>query len=209
MDKLIYRPLAKEDYPRIKKLIDEAFGFHEAIKDPHFLDLTLNIYLQDCILSSSFSMVAEKSNEVIGIILGEAEKDKTHLRKAHNILSVASTMIKLLLSSKKNKNALKEFSLITQTYKEIMEGKKDNFQGCVQLFIVSEESRGLGIGKSLVSKLSDYMKTMDVKSLYLYTDTRCNYGFYDSQNFNRIAEKEICFDSNNEKLNIFLYSYNF
>lgn len=81
-------------------------------------------------------------------------------------------------------------------------------QGCIQLFIVSKESRGLGVGKALVSHLSYYMKTMNVKSLHLYTDTRCNYGFYDSQNFKRLNEKELYFDSIKTNLNIFLYSYN-
>jgi len=48
-----------------------------------------------------------------------------------------------------------------------------------------------------------------VKSLYLYTDNRCNYGYYDSQNFDRIGEKEIQFDSTKEKLNVYIYGYDF
>lgn len=209
MKKVTYRPLKKEDYPRIKTLISEAFGFHDFIKDKKLLDLTLNIYLQDCILASSFSKVAEKDNQVIGFILGDAKKDKKHLRKPHNFLSLASSLFKLLLTSKKDRKVLKEFSRITQTYKEIIQGKEQHFQGCIQLFIVSKESRGLGVGKTLLKHLSHYMKAMDVKSLYLYTDTRCNYGFYDSQNFKRLAEKEVYFDSISEKLGVFLYSYHF
>ncbi|CEP82415.1 hypothetical protein QJR30_17275 [Paraclostridium sordellii] len=61
----------------------------------------------------------------------------------------------------------------------------------------------------MIKHLFDYMKSMDVKSLYLFTDTRCNYRFYDSQNFNSIDEKEVYFDSIGSSLNIFLYSYNF
>ncbi|MEH7458593.1 GNAT family N-acetyltransferase, partial [Bacillus sp. JJ1127] len=79
----------------------------------------------------------------------------------------------------------------------------------IQLFIVSGESRGLGVGKALMNHLYNYMKSMDVESLYLYTDNKCNYGFYDSQNFKRISEKEICFDSMKDKLNVFLYCYDF
>ncbi len=41
-----------------------------------------------------------------------------------------------------------------------------------------------------MNHLSNYMKSRDVKSLYLYTDTKYNYGFYDSQNFERINEKK-------------------
>ncbi|MEG0014915.1 MAG: GNAT family N-acetyltransferase [Cellulosilyticaceae bacterium] len=209
MDKVIYRGLVKEDYEQVKKLIDEAFGFNEFIKDRNFLDAILTIYLQDCILASSFSKVAVKNNRVIGMILGDAKKDRKRLKKAHNFSSLISSGIKLMFSSKENKKALKEFSKIQNAYKEMMQGKKDDFQGCIQLFIVSTESRGLGIGKALIHHLFTYMNSMDVKSIYLYTDTRCNYGFYDSQHFQRLKEKEIYFDSLQAKLNVFLYGYDF
>ncbi len=209
MDEVIYRDLVKEDYDRVKELIGKAFGFNEFIKDKEFLDSLLNIYLQNCILGSSFSKVAEKNNKVIGIILGDAEKDKNRLKKAHNTLSITYTGLKLIMTSKENKKLLKEFSKLKDTYKEIIQGKKDDFQGCIQLFIVSKESRGLGVGKTLINHLSNYMKNIDVESIYLYTDSRCNYGFYDSQNFKRLNEKEIYFDSLQSKLNIFLYGYNF
>ena len=52
-----------------------------------------------------------------------------------------------------NKKDLKEFSKIQKTYKEIFKGKENNFQGCIQLFIVSKESRGLGVGTSLMNYL--------------------------------------------------------
>ncbi|WP_246582720.1 GNAT family N-acetyltransferase [Clostridium mobile] len=209
MNEVIYRNLVKEDYDLVKELIGKAFGFDEFIKDKKFLDLLSNIYLQNCILGSSFSKVAEKNNKVIGIILGDAEKDKNRLKKAHNTLSIACTGIKLIMTSKDNKNVLKEFLKLKDTYNEIIQGKKDDFQGCIQLFIVSKESRGLGVGKTLINHLSNYMKSMDVQSIYLYTDSRCNYGFYDSQNFKRLNEKEIYLDSLQSKLNVFLYGYNF
>ena len=108
-----------------------------------------------------------------------------------------------------NKKDLKEFSKIQKTYKEIFNGNKNNFQGCIQLFIVSKEFRGLGVGTSLMNYLFDYMKSMKVKSLYLYTDTRCNYQFNDKNNFKRLNEKKVHFNRVNESLNIFLYGYNF
>lgn len=209
MNTVTYRSLVKEDYEAVKTLIGEAFGFNELIKDKKFLDSVLNIYLQGCILESSFSKVAEKDNKIIGVILGDSKKDKNRLKKAHNTLSFAYSMLKVLIANKENKKFIKEFSKVQDAYKELIKEKEDDFQGCIQLFIVSGESRGLGVGKALMNHLYNYMKSMDVESLYLYTDNRCNYGFYDSQNFKRINEKEICFDSMKDKLNVFLYCYDF
>ncbi|MEH6891295.1 GNAT family N-acetyltransferase [Bacillus sp. JJ864] len=209
MNQVIYRSLVKEDYEAVKNLIGEAFGFNEIIQDRKFLDSVLNMYLQSCILGSSFSKVAEKDNKIIGVILGDSTKDKNLLKKAHNTLSLAYSMLKVVMANKENKKFMKEFAKVQEIYKELIQGKEDDFQGCIQLFIVSGESRGLGVGKALMKHLYDYMNSMDVKSLYLYTDNRCNYGFYDSQNFERINEKEIDLDSMKTNLAVFLYRYDF
>ena len=76
MDKIIYRDLMQKDYDTIKKLIAEAFGFGEFIKDEVLLDTVTGFYLQECVADSSFSKVAEKNNKVIGLILGKAKDDK-------------------------------------------------------------------------------------------------------------------------------------
>lgn len=209
MKRVIYRNILYSDYEIIKQLIGDAFGFTEFIKDKELLDIVLSGYLQDCILDSSFSKVAQIDDKVIGFILGNAKKDKNRISNCGNPLNFNNNEIDLMISNEENKNLLKEFSKITDTYKELIKKKENTFQGCVQLFVVSEKSRDLVVGKNLIKHLFDYMKSMDVKSLYLFTDTRCNYGFYDSQNFNRIDEKEVYFDSIGSSLNIFLYSYNF
>lgn len=209
MDKIIYRNLMQKDYDTIKKLISEAFGFGEFIKDEVLLDTVTGFYLQECVDDSSFSKVAEKDNKVIGLILGKAKNDKISLKDIHNTTPIDEAAIGQVLADEDNRKVIKEFAKIQEVYKEIIKGREDNFEGCIQLFIVSKEARGFGIGKTLLSYLSEYMKDNNVNSLYLYTDTRCNYGFYDSQNFKRLAEKELIFESIDAKLDVFLYGYKF
>lgn len=209
MGKITYRKVLKKDYESIKELIGEAFRFNDFIEDTKILDIVLSSYLNDCVLESSFSKVAEKDNKIIGFILGNAKKDNNHIANYDSNINLNSSNIESIMSEGKPTELLQEFSKITDAYKELISGKKDNFQGCIQLFIVSKESRGLGIGKTLLGYLFDYMKNMNVKSLYVYTDTRCNYRFYDSQNFKRINEKSIHFDTLNMDLDVFLYEYNF
>ncbi|CAM4100291.1 N-acetyltransferase [Bacillus cereus] len=209
MNTVKYRSLVKEDYEPIKHLIGEAFGFNQFITDKKFLNSLLSFYLQSCILGSSFSKVAEKDNKIIGVILGDSEKDKNRLKKFHNTFSFAYNTLKLFMTNKENREFLKAFIKVQKTYKELIKGKEDHFQGCIQLFIVSEESRGLGVGKTLMNALFQYMTKEDVTSLYLYTDNACNYGFYDKQNFKRVQEKAIHFGPKEEDFNIFLYRYDF
>lgn len=209
MNKVIYRDIMKSDYETIKELIGEAFGFSDFIKDKQLLDIVLSGYLQDCILDTSFSKVATKDDKVIGFILGNAKNDKNRIINLNESLEFDNNTIELIMNNAENQILFKEFLKFPDAYKDIIKGKEDMFQGCIQLFVVSKEFRGLGVGKTLVKYLSDYMKSMDVKSLYLFTDSRCNYGFYDSQNFNKLNEKEIYFNYVDAKLNVFLYGYNF
>lgn len=209
MSKVIYRDLLKEDYNSIKSLICEAFGFKPFTNDENLLDSVLNIYLQNCIISSSYCKIAEINNEVVGIILGKAKEDKNKLWSIKNLISILKSFIKLISINSKNKKIIKELSNITSIYKDLIRNKENQFQGCIQLFIVSEKYRGLKIGKTLLSYLFSYMKSYKVNSLYLFTDTRCNYGFYDSQGFERIGEKKLLINSNKEILNVFLYKYIF
>ena len=209
MNKVIYRELMKEDYKEVKNLICEAFGFSNFIKDKNILDIVTHFYLQECVSDSSFSKIAEMDNKVIGIILGKEKSDERTLHELNNKSLVSEKVLETIMVDEENRMMIKEFSRIQDTYKEIIKGKERDFDGCIQLFIVAKEARGLGIGKELLKYLFEYMKSLKVNSLYLYTDTRCNYGFYDSQNFERLVEKELRFDSINEKIDVFLYRYNF
>ncbi|MFD1174509.1 GNAT family N-acetyltransferase [Oceanobacillus picturae] len=209
MGAIKYRNLEREDYEQIRQLINNAFNIHGFIKDKKVLDLVLNFYLQDCIVSSSFSKVAEKDNKVIGIILGNAQKDKHRLKKTYNIISIACTFLKGIFISRENKKAINVFLETQKVYNEMFQGKEKNFQGSIELFIVSQESRGLGVGGELLNSLTNYMKSMRVNSIYVFTDNECNYGFYDSKNFKRINEKEIIFEQFKDRLTVFLYEYNY
>lgn len=208
MNTVVYRPLEKCDYPEIKKLIGEAFGIETYVKDKNQLDKVLNIYLQECITSSTYSNVAIKDNKVIGLILGSVDGQRK-ISKLHNRISYLTNMVKIIFAAIGKKGNLSEFSKLTDAYKELIKGRENLFQGCVQLFIVSKESRGLGIGKTLLGELFKYMKSYNVEKLYLYTDSNCNYGFYDSQGFTRLGERDIYFDNGAMRLDVYLYGYKF
>ena len=123
MNKVIYRDLVTSDYQTIKELIGEAFGFSDFIKDKELLDIVLSGYLQECILNSSFSKVAQKDGKVIGFILGNAKNDKNRIINSSNPLDIDMYSIESIVSNKENRTLLEEFLKIQTTYKEIIKGK--------------------------------------------------------------------------------------
>ena len=77
------------------------------------------------------------------------------------------------------------------------------------LFAVDAACRGKGVGKMLFQSALAYMKEQDLDEFYLFTDTSCNYGFYEHQGMTRQQEKEHVFDIKGQraKMNFFIYAY--
>ena len=69
--------------------------------------------------------------------------------------------------------------------------------------------RGKGIGKQLFQSALDYMKEQKLNTLYLFTDTSCNYEFYEHQGMIRKGEKKQTLNVNGQsaKMNFFIYDY--
>ncbi|MEG0295273.1 MAG: GNAT family N-acetyltransferase [Clostridium sp.] len=209
MNNITYRKVHKNDYATIKTLINKAFKFEGYIKNPKMLDKCLTIYLRSCLASKTFSSVAVKDGNVIGIILGSSKNNKSIFNSINHNLMSAFIIFSFLFESKKDREHLKEYLKISKSYDELIKNRKNDFQGCIDLFIVSNECQGLGVGKQLVSNLMAYMKDNSVSNLYLYTDSNCNYGFYDSQGFKQLDSRDVDILTTTDSvlLNVYLYGY--
>lgn len=86
-------------------------------------------------------------------------------------------------TSRENKENMKEYMKVVQVYHELIKNKSHLYDGDIELLAVSKERRGLGIGKRLMDCAKERFQRTGAKSIYVYTDTCCNYGFYDSQGF--------------------------
>lgn len=209
MNNIVYREIEKCDYETVKNLINKAFDFESFIDNKDVLDKCLNIYLRACLSSTTFSSVAVKNFQVIGLILGSSKNKNTLLNFLKHNIALGYNVASLLLKSKKDKKNLKGYNKILSAYDALMKNRKDDFQGCIELFIVSNECQGLGVGKKLVSQLIDYMKNNTVSDIYLYSDSNCNYGFYDSQGFNKIDSQSVNLlnSPTSPILDVYLYGY--
>ncbi|MFD0704769.1 GNAT family N-acetyltransferase [Alloscardovia venturai] len=59
----------------------------------------------------------------------------------------------------------------------------------LRLFMMSPLSRGKGVGKKLLSCAEDSMRQSGAHQYYLYTDTECDYSFYDHRRLECAAQQ--------------------
>ena len=102
---------------------------------------------------------------------------------------------------------MKTFESVNHIDKDLIKETGCTYEGEVSFFAVSSRARGKGIRKELFRSLLDYMKSQKLKNFYLFTDTSCNYGFYEHKSMIRRGQKETTFHINGEqtKISFFLY----
>lgn len=74
----------------------------------------------------------------------------------------------------------------------------------LRLLIVSKDCKGMGLGRLLLRRAADILRENGLNGLFFYTDTDCNFGFYDHLGARRVGYKDVlCMD---ETLRVFGYS---
>lgn len=206
---VIYRPLRKSDYNEIKQIINKSFGLHKYFNNSKVLKTVLKVYLQSCLAEKTFSSIAEKDNKVVGVIFGNTKSDYKIFKHIKPILLSSWYSFVLNVQATIKGDNIDDFKSMLITYSKLLSSSNRKFDGVLTLFAVTEESRGLGVGKKLLCYLRDYLKSTNTHEIYLYTDSSCNVGFYDSQGFSRIGTQGITIISQNKavEMNVYLYEY--
>lgn len=98
---------------------------------------------------------------------------------------------------------------LNQIYDDLIVDRLEDYNGTLDFFVVSEKARGQRIGKKLWNELLAYFEENQAKSIYVYTDSSCNFGFYDYNGFKRVATQDLIMNSegNDECTEIYLYDY--
>ena len=93
-----------------------------------------------------------------------------------------------LLCSKEGREILRAFLRVARIDRELLH-HCSAYDGELVFFVVSRTCRGRGVGKTLFQSAMEYMRSQKISSFYLFTDTSCNYGFYEHQGMQQVAKK--------------------
>lgn len=211
MENIKYRAIEEKDYNEVGEILNQAFGLFKYMPDEKMLENFKLQYVYSCLTEATYTSVAEKDGRVVGIIMGNAKSD-------YNVFSHFSYIFKTILYSlkmgwhgRKYKKQMKEYKKLHRIYHEFSKKHKNDFDGVLTLFAVDKDCQGLGVGKTLLKGLFEYLKKQNIKNIYLYTDTTCNYNFYEHRGFKRLEEQtlELTREEKNFQMDVFLYNYNF
>lgn len=209
MENIKYRKIEKRDYLAVGEILNQSFGLFHYVSDKKTLGCFKLQYVYSCLAEATYTCVAEKDNKIVGVIMENAKTDYSVFKHILYLWKTIKYSLKMKYYSKKSNTRTDDYDKIHKIYHQFSKKHKGEFDGVLTLFAVDESCRGAGVGKTLLFGLLKYLEAKETKRIYLYTDTTCNYGFYEHMGFKRLEEEEITLkrDGKMFKMKVFLYDY--
>ena len=189
-DSISYRTLQRTDYPALTKMLCETWHKQDPQMDEDLQMKLAQIDLEYCLARTTTAEVAVRDGEVVGAVLGRIDAQETRKGINQHHRSVMKIMGPLFFN-KSAHQALKNMLNAEKADRQmIKQAKKDGhaYDGEIVLFIVREDMRGQGIGQHLFDWMLNEFKVNNVEHYFLYTDTDCDYGFYEDRGMVRRME---------------------
>ncbi len=204
-EKIVLREYQKTDHKALERIVRETWKY-DRFCSPKTAAKMAKVYLNSCLTNQTFTKVAEINGEPVGIIMG---KD-IHNHQCPLTLRLAwlGSIIGLLIT-KEGREISKIFECVQGIDKELLSSCNKAYKGELAFFAVNEKYRGKGLGRKLFQTVVDYMSSNDLSEFYLFTDTSCNYPFYEHLGLIRRCEKQQRINVKGQESNMtfFIYDY--
>lgn len=202
---IILREFQTEDATEIQQMIAKAWYYNDFC-NPKTARKLAKVFLSSCLANQTYTQVAVWKGVPVGVIM--AKNSKIHSCPMKYRIKQALAIAEVYLS-REGRKVSKIFSGVSEIDRQLLEKRKKEYQGELSFFVVSASARGKGIGKKLFDTALDYMKSQNISKFYLFTDTSCNYGFYEHQGMVRRWEKSRTFMVKEQEadMTFFLYDY--
>lgn len=186
---IVLRPYRNEDAGALADIIRRTWHYDQlcSAKTARRLART---YLYSCLANQTFAVTAVADGKPAGIIMGKnLQAHRCPLKyRLRQIASIAA-----LLSSREGCSVTGIFKDVEGIDQKLLSESGKNYGGEIAFFAVSPDYRGKGIGKMLYQALLHYMRNQDISDIFLFTDTSCNYQFYEHQGMKKCCTKSHSF----------------
>lgn len=204
-EQVILREYQETDRIVLEGIIRKTWKY-DRFCSPKIASKMANVYLNSCLTNQTFTRVAVVGDTPVGIIIGKNIQThkcplKLWIKWLYSILS--------LFSSKEGRKISKMFGNVDEIDKELLSACNKDYKGELSFFAIDETCRGKGLGKKLFQSLVDYIRSQNIPEFYLFTDTSCNYPFYEHLGLIRRGEKQQTIHISEETGNMtfFIYDY--
>lgn len=203
MEQIIYRPYKKQDFGALSEIINITWEHEKNYSQSTAIRLS-NAYLRICLAEQTFTQVAVCKGKAVGIIMG----NNLHCTSKPLIPHLQAKKDMLILSmTSEGRRAAHFFEELDKIYGRLLSAQSRQYGGELSFFAIHPNYRGLGIGKELYYRFQNYMDSVRIEDFYVFTDTTCNYGFYEHQGMIRCGTEKITIPVNGKQSDFLFFIY--
>lgn len=190
-------------FREISKIINDNWHYNEltSTKTAEILSFT---YLYSCLSKQTFTKIALIDNIPVGIIIANC-KNKFKFNLLYKLKLIKN--IFLLAISSEGRKVSKIFGNIDNIDNNLLTNLDKDYPAELVFFAVDPNLKGIGIGKKLFNEAIEYFKDNSIDNFYLFTDTTCNFGFYEHKGMVRKGEveKTLNLDAGERYITFYIY----
>lgn len=194
-----YRSFQRKDIHSLVSVIKDSWNYDELFSANTASQLA-HTFLYAVLIRKSFSQVALLDGEAVGIIIGDLKNNRKSLSNLLYYPPLIWYVLQLLFSKEGRKILVKYTGSAAKINKELLMKINQPKEVELAFFAVCPKTQGIGVGSHLYKYFINTLKEKPVKTFYLYTDTTCNFGFYDHKGLLQAASiiKKMDFPEINE-----------
>jgi len=182
--KFIYKNYEKKYQKSCMELIKTTWQLDEYLETPRQPSHIYRYYLERCVIWSDYlELLVDEQDNVQGILFGAVTDigyQKKHLKQW--LLNTSVLWHILIGDLGVRKSAISVYRGINWEDKT-GEKDSDDFDGVINLFILSPSMRGQGYGRILMNRFIENCHKYDVENIFLWTTTKCTFQFYEHYGF--------------------------
>ncbi|KAB7790174.1 GNAT family N-acetyltransferase [Bifidobacterium leontopitheci] len=183
-----YRPMTWDDVDAIVREFDRTWGeCSSAAGTPVSMRISRHFVLH-YLQPTTRGEIAERDGRFMGVTLSRVVGQPVLFPQAATALAdIDAELDRSELGAKTLAETNHWHALETRMEDEV--GINDTAQAEIELFLVSSDARGHGVGGTLWRHAMRYFSQLGVSRYYLHTDSSCDVSFYDHKGLDRVAER--------------------
>lgn len=191
MTDIQFNPYTSKDATALYTLCESAWSFRDYTTNEATRKSLVKVDAYGALMGTDYQELAWVDNQPAGVLIGQSKTVLSGIKNLKYRALFWGVLFKLYFIHKDAKDALKNFRKVDKAYQKLYKSLKKQYNAEVILFIVHPSMQGKGVGKTLMNRYVKHCKNRGYKRFYLFTDTSCNYGFYDHYGFNYIGTESV------------------
>ena len=184
---IAYRSVDESDLPALAEILRGLWHTDTPTEEYAALEALHDVL--DCLSWSTFAIVAEVDGETAGICCANTGANRRN--GSFERWGEQRDEVELRLQETDPVAAARYRAYLDASYvvnKGLIADAGITHEAEIVLLAIGPRARGLGIGRALITRAVERLRKAGAPGAFLFTDTDCNWGFYDHLGLKRAAE---------------------